>query len=196
MLKIHHRVNNIESLKLVPKEHGVEIDIHAYKDILTLHHDPFIEGTSFEEWLKFYDHRFLILNIKEEGIEEKVLESINKHNIKDFFMLDLSFPALMKLIKKGENRIATRVSDYEATSSALLLKNKVQWIWIDLFNKKFPISKNKCKLLRDSGFKLCLVSPELHPDNDENISIMVREFINKNNIIIDAVCTKNVKIWQ
>jgi len=196
MLRIHHRINNIESLKSVSKEHGVEIDIHAYKDILTLHHDPFIEGVNFEDWLKFYNHKFLILNIKEEGIEERVLEAVNKHNIKDFFMLDLSFPALMKLVKKGEERIATRVSDYESVQSALLLKNKVKWIWIDLFNKKFPILESDCKLLQDSGFKLCLVSPELHPDNNENISAQVKNFINENNIIIDAVCTKNVKIWQ
>ena len=111
-------------------------------------------------------------------------------------MLDLSFPALMKLVKKGEKRIAVRVSDYESVGNALLLRGKVNWVWIDLFKKRFPISKSNCKLLQDNGFKLCLVSPELHVNNDEKVSAQVRDFVYGEGIKIDAVCTKNIKAWQ
>lgn len=195
ILKIHHRINDIEALKKVPKEDGVEIDIHAYQDRLVVHHDPFTDSVNFEEWVKYFAHKFVILNIKEEGIEERVLEIVNKANIKDFFLLDLSFPALMKLVRNNEKRIAVRVSDYESVDNALLLSGKVEWVWIDLFNKKFPLSKQDCDLLNKSGFKLCLVSPELHKGNDVDLISQIQNFLQTNHIKIDAVCTKNVHLW-
>lgn len=196
MLKIHHRTNDIESLKRVSEKDGVEVDIHAYRNSLNIHHDAFAEGQDLEDWIKFYNHRFLILNIKEEGIEDRVLKVMKKNRIEDFFMLDLSFPSLMKLVKKGEKRVAIRVSDYESIHNALLLKGKVNWVWIDMFDKKFPISRESCELLRKSGFRLCLASPELHYENGEETSILLKNFIDNNRILIQAVCTANVKIWQ
>ena len=82
MIKIVHRINTIGQLKTVPTEYGIELDIR-YKDKgLILHHDPFINGNSFDEFLKHYHHRFIILNVKTEGVEEAVLGLMRKYNIK------------------------------------------------------------------------------------------------------------------
>ena len=82
---IAHRVNTIKELKKIPKEYGVELDLRDFGNRLVLQHDPFMDGEDFVEYLKCYDHGTMILNIKSERIECKVLELLKKYNIKDFF---------------------------------------------------------------------------------------------------------------
>lgn len=84
---IAHRINTIDELKTIPFEYGVEIDIRDSNNRLILQHDPFKDGEDFDEYLKHYRHGILILNIKSERIEMKVLELIEKYNIKDYFFL-------------------------------------------------------------------------------------------------------------
>ena len=84
---IAHRINTIEELMLVPKQCGVEVDIRDYAEKLILQHDPFLDGEDFETYLKHYDHGTMILNIKSERIEYKVLELLKKCNIKKYFFL-------------------------------------------------------------------------------------------------------------
>ena len=85
---IAHRVNTIEELKKVPKEYGVELDLRDFGERLILQHDPFMDGEDFEKYLKYYNHGTMILNIKSERIEHKVLELIKKYNIQNYFFLD------------------------------------------------------------------------------------------------------------
>ena len=40
---------------------------------------------SFEEWLERYHHRFIILNTKEEGLEQRLLTLMDEYNINEFF---------------------------------------------------------------------------------------------------------------
>ena len=61
---ISHRVNTIHELKSTPLNYGVEIDLRDSGDKLILQHDPFSKGEDFEEFLKYYQHRTIILNIK------------------------------------------------------------------------------------------------------------------------------------
>ncbi|ARU49511.1 hypothetical protein Sdiek1_2361 [Sulfurospirillum diekertiae] len=76
---IAHRINTIAELSQVPIEYGVELDLRDYGNRLILQHEPFTDGEDFEEYLKYYQHGTMILNIKSERIEHKVLELINKY---------------------------------------------------------------------------------------------------------------------
>ena len=82
---ITHRINTVEELKKTPKEYGVELDLRDFGDRLILQHDPFTDGEDFEEYLKYYNHGTMILNIKSERIEHRVLELIQKYNIQKYF---------------------------------------------------------------------------------------------------------------
>src|SRR5690606_16379853 len=106
------------------KNYGIEIDLRPFGDKLILEHDPFRDGTEFSEFIKHYDHSGLILNIKSEGIEFKVLNILEKHNIKDYFFLDCSFPACIKLIKEKNKNFAVRLSEWESLETCLKLKGK------------------------------------------------------------------------
>ena len=191
---ILHRRNSIEELASTPEEYGVEIDIRSYGNQLILSHDPYIKGESFETWIEFYKHGTLILNTKEEGLEERILEIMKANSINSFFFLDQSFPFLIKTSDSGESRSAIRVSEYESISTALSLRGKIEWAWIDYFSK-FPLNKENISTLKEAKFKTCIVSPELEGYSKDEVNELC-ELLSKQNISIDAVCTKYPKLWE
>ncbi|MDG2059496.1 MAG: hypothetical protein P8J34_05030 [Flavobacteriales bacterium] len=191
---IAHRINTIEELKKVPNEYGVELDLRDYGDKLILQHDPFTDGEKFEEYLKHYHHGTMILNIKSERIEYRVLELLSKYKIENYFFLDSSFPMIYLLSKSFEKNIALRFSEIEGLDTIIAMSEKVKWIWVDCFTK-LPINKEIYSKLRSFNFKLCLVSPDLQ--GQENRIEEYRDFLIENKLIMDAVCVKsnNVSRW-
>ena len=192
---ISHRRNKIEELKATPRKYGIEVDIRSYCDKLIIHHDPFVIGESFDEWLDQYKHGTLILNVKEEGLETRLLELMKKKNIEDYFFLDQSFPFLVKWSKLGEKRCAVRVSEFESIETALTLAGKVDWVWVDCFTR-FPLEKEDELALKNAGFKLCLVSPELQGRNAEDEIPALIKLLQEQNISADSVCTKRPDLWE
>ena len=85
MILIKHRINKISDLKKTPKKYGVEIDLRSENKKIYLHHDPFQKGTLFSEWLKYYNHKLIVLNVKEEGLEKHIIKLLDLHKIKNFF---------------------------------------------------------------------------------------------------------------
>ena len=196
MLVIKHRINGLETLSSLPINVPVEVDIHAYGERLVVHHDAMQDGPDFEDWLATAGQRFAILNVKEEGIEEKVLALAINSDLEDFFLLDLSFPALIKMMRKGETRIAIRVSEFEHFSAALNLDDKLGWVWLDCF-EGFPLHQDECDMLAKSNAKICLVSPELHgPHRSEKDVINFQAILHDYQFNIDAVCTKLPELWN
>lgn len=191
---IAHRINTVKELKELPYDYGVELDIRDYENNLIIHHDPFTNGESFEDYLKHYNHGTMILNIKSERIEHKVLELIKKYEIKKYFFLDSSFPMIYLLSKSGEKNVALRYSEFEGLDTIFNMANKVKWVWVDCFSK-LPITTETYKQLKDLNFKICLVSPELQ-GQDEKIEVY-KEYLKTNNIVFDAICTKsyNIERW-
>ena len=146
---VSHRINSIKNLHNIHSDFGVEIDLRDYNNDIILAHDPFLKGDLFEDFLKAFKHSFLILNIKSEGIEFKILELLKKYHISNYFFLDCSFPVINKLINIKENKIAIRYSEYESLETILNFKNKVEWIWIDNFNfDKFNLDKDTFNILK------------------------------------------------
>ena len=131
----------------------------------------------------------------EETPEYVRLSFKDKGGINDYFFLDQSFPFLMKWSNAGEHRCAVRVSEFESIETALTLAGKVDWVWVDCFTH-FPLSEQDATKLKDAGFKLCLVSPELQ-GRDANVEIpQLISLLNERNIVADAVCTKRTDLWQ
>lgn len=194
MHTILHRINTIELLKKTPSNFGVEIDIRSNGKSLILHHDPFEQGELLEDWIRSYHHGTLILNVKEEGLESSVLKLMNQYKIKDFFFLDQSFPFLRKTAVMGESRCAVRVSEYENIETVLSLSGMVDWVWVDCFTS-FPLDKEEANQLKNSGFKLCLVSPELQGREKRSQVVEFRRQIEQLGIKGDAVCTKYSDLW-
>ncbi len=157
MQYVSHRVNTIVQLRQVPAEYGVEIDLRDRGERIILQHDPFGDGENFADWLKHYRHALLILNVKSERIEHRVLELVHEHGIENYFLLDCTFPMIRLLNNLDERRIAVRFSELEPIESALALAGQVDWCWIDCFTR-MPLAPSTYERLKAS-FKLCACRP-------------------------------------
>lgn len=188
---IAHRINTSRQLLELPVEYGVELDLRDRADRLILQHDPFLDGEDFDDYLSRYRHGLMILNIKSERIEHRVLESIRAAGVTQYFFLDCSFPMIRTLLREGERRIAVRFSEFEPVESALALAGQVDWVWVDCFNA-LPLDDRSYTLLK-RHFKLCIVSPELQGRSISTIAEYRRQLAP---YPIDAVCTKRPDLWQ
>ena len=191
---ILHRVNTIEKLRDCDPSYGVEVDIRSQGDALVIHHDPFANGVSFEDWLAYYRHRTLILNVKEEGLEERLVRLMLEHQIEDYFFLDQSFPFMIRWAEAVNGRCAVRISEFESIQTALCVADLVNWAWIDCFTR-FPINKIEAAQLQKAGLRLCIVSPELHGRDETKISTMADQ-LTEHGVGFDAVCTKRPEVWR
>ena len=194
-LIICHRINTIKKLLNTPIKYGVEIDVRSFNKKIVLQHDPIKNGENFENWIKNYKHKFLIINVKEEGIENYIKKILLKKKIREFFFLDQSFPFLIKFINSGEKRCALRFSEYEDIKTVFNLKKKFKWVWVDHFTK-FPLNKHISYSLKKKKIKICIVSPELVKKVPLKKILSLKNFIQKKKIHFDAVCTKNPEIWN
>lgn len=193
---IAHRINTVAELKELPTEYGVELDLRDdLNGKIYIQHNPFESGEDFEEYLKNYHHGTMILNVKSERIELKILEMLPNYDVKSYFFLDSSFPMIYLLSNQGEKNVALRVSEMEGLDTPRNMAGRVNWIWVDCFTK-IPIGKKEVDELKDLGYKLCFVSPELE-GRDQDIESYKKQ-IEDNGIEFDAICTKkyNINRWH
>lgn len=191
---IAHRRNTISELRATPVDHGVEIDIRTFGGRLILNHEPLEDGEDLEEWLSSYQHGTLILNVKEDGLEDRLLALLAAQDIRQFFFLDQPFPTLVRMGRMGERRCAVRVSEFEVVGSALASAPLIDWAWIDCFTR-FPLERAHLEELRTAGLSICIVSPELQGrSSDTEVQGFIDEF-QRRGLNGDAVCTKRADLW-
>jgi len=184
---IIHRVNSINELKLIPSKYGTEIDIRAYGSKLIMNHEPFHPGDSFNSYLDEYNNGTLVLNIKEAGIENEVLQRVRmRSHIKNYFLLDVEFPYLYSAARNGEHSIAVRYSEDESLDTVKNYVGMVDWVWIDT-NTKLPLDENSIPILNQ--FKKCLVCPERwgRPENISDYKASLKNYGVKINSVMTSL---------
>ena len=72
------RANKIKDLNKISENFGAEIDIRTSGSNLILSHDPFVKGDTLENYLENYNHKTLVLNLKEAGIEKILIRKYIK----------------------------------------------------------------------------------------------------------------------
>jgi len=156
MIPIIHRVNNQENLETIPKDYGIEIDVRLNNNNLILSHEPSSFGENLSEYLKKYDHNLLVVNIKEDGIENDVIDILNNFGIERYFLLDIENSFLIQNHKNLGSNLSIRFSKLESISTVKNFKNTVSWLWIDTY-EDFELNKEIAEIIQN--FKTCLVSP-------------------------------------
>ena len=208
MKLISHRRNTIDELINTPIGNGVEVDIRSLGNELIVVHDPFTDvRLRLEDWLAHFRHDFLVANVKEEGLEPRLIPLLQSFGIVNFFILDESFPFIRKFARNGLSQFAVRVSEFEDYHTALDLQRslqaegrKVDWVWADSFSGS-PLSGDIYAALRKAGLKVCLVSPELHhvedPASWHKRIAQFQDELSKisQGFTADAVCTKLPEAW-
>ena len=197
MIFTAHRINTIKELRQIPAHNGIEIDVRDCSNNLILSHNPFKNGVTLNKFLNFYKHKFIIVNVKSEGIEKKIYNLLKKKKISNFFFLDTSFPFLIKYSKTLSKKFALRISDLESSDTLFNIKSRINWVWLDCF-KEFNISIKILKKIKRLNYKICIVSPNLHGRNISNKDKVFFKKIKKNKIKIDMICEKKPKflLWK
>lgn len=196
MILVKHRTNSVHDLLHVDPDWGVEIDLRSCSRCpsqLKVAHDPYVDGENFDSWLHaFTSQRFkgpLILNTKEDQLEEIALKALERFEVKNFFFLDTTLPTLVKwTIERKQKFFAVRFSTFEPIEFVLKFEGLCDWIWLDCFQLKLPPLFDIQKI--SEKFKICLVSPELQCKD----ATIEKSFIDAS-CYADAICTKNPKSW-
>lgn len=205
MILVHHRINTVAQLAEVPRDRGIELDVRYHEDALVLAHDPFGHHVSrpepFEDLLAAWRHDGpMILNVKTEGIERACIELMVRHGVRRWFFLDLSMPYFVAYALKaaageipgfGPENLAVRFSEHEAIEYALGFAGKARWVWVDCFTQ-MPLDDRAHRALREAGFRVCLVSPELQKHPVDRIREFRRQLGTRE---VEAVCTKRPDLW-
>lgn len=150
---------------------GVETDIRDIKGQLVISHDmPKGDEMTFEEILNIYNkykcEGILALNVKCDGMQNKIKELLEQNQVKNYFLFDMSIPDSLGYSASG-SRFFVRDSEHEVDPkiSTPFLYQKSNGIWLDQFKKGNPtrISFDIIKSYLDDGKEISIVSPELHP---------------------------------
>jgi hypothetical protein len=141
---------------------GVETDIRDYKGELVISHDIASDEcmlvTDFFELYNRIDSSLpLALNIKSDGLQNALQSLIKKHQIRNFFLFDMSIPDLLVSLRCGLP-VFTRESEFE---KELPFYTQSLGVWIDEFENHWIDEKTIQKHIQNDKI-VCIVSPELH----------------------------------
>jgi hypothetical protein len=193
MIIIKHRINTLEKIKKTSNEYGVEIDLRSSNNKIYLNHDPFKRGVIFEKWIKLFNHKILVLNVKEEGLEKFIIKILKKYRINNYFFHDQSFSSM--LLTKNSLPVSIRFSEFEDIKKLKQISKKIRWVWVDHFTS-FPLIKKKFSEFKRYKMRICIVSPELVKKSWRYKIKNLKKTMRQNQINVDAVCTKHPKLWK
>ncbi|EAK9994160.1 hypothetical protein A9458_04775 [Campylobacter lari] len=180
---------------------GVETDLRDMLEQIVISHDMSNSNCLtlddfFALYKRFSNNFPLALNIKADGLQSILKEFLEKYNVNNYFVFDMSVPDALLYIKAGFN-VFTRQSEYEKQPS---FYNEACGVWMDEFYEHW-INEKIIREHLENNKKICIVSPELHKrdfkkewqeykeiskklDNDDSLMlctdypIQAREFFN------------------
>ena len=143
---------------------GTETDLRDFNGNVIISHDMPCSKNKifyFDEFLEIYkqinSELPIALNVKSDGLTIKIKEALEKHQINNYFLFDMSVPDQLQYIKNNLN-VYSRLSEFEKKP---LFLDLIKGIWLDSFESKWFNKKTICKYL-SLGKNVCIVSPELH----------------------------------
>ena len=193
MIVLSHRgfwLNNSEkNTKLAfersfSKGFGTETDIRDYNGELVISHDiansqsmPLTDF--FDIFVKYDKELYLALNIKADGLQQKLKKILEEYKIQNYFLFDMSVPDGLICIKNNL-KVFTRESEYEKQPSFYYESDGV---WLDSFIDEWIDEKVINKHLNNAK-KACIVSPDLHKRAYKSTWQRYITFKNNDNVLL------------
>jgi hypothetical protein len=148
---------------------GTETDVRDYQELLVISHDiPNKSAISIDSFFQLYTKYSaslpLALNIKADGLHKLLLKAIQRYDVSNYFVFDMSIPDTKLYLDMGFN-VFSRVSEYEPTPA---FYDKIEGIWLDAFHSNW-FDKQVIQKFLDDGKKVCIVSSELHGRDYEEL---------------------------
>ena len=169
---------------------GIETDLRDYCGSIVVSHDiPDQSSMKFEYFLKLYlrntNHQslkpMLALNIKSDGLSSLVLEILERYEVTNYFVFDMSVPDSLSYINAGLKSF-TRQSEFEELPS---LYEDTAGVWLDCFVSTW-FSEELLTSHLEAGKNVCIVSPELHRRKNyiNEQWVFLREYFRCNDLIL------------
>lgn len=153
--------NSLASTKrAVLSGYGLETDIRDRNGTLVVSHDPATDSAiKFDRYLEIAasSNIMLALNIKSDGIGQYLKRSLDRFDIENYFVFDMSIPEMFNYWRLGL-KFYTHISDLCRHPPAL---ENAAGIWLDCFNSLWYDTSN-LKNIISLGLPVCVVSEELH----------------------------------
>jgi glycerophosphoryl diester phosphodiesterase len=146
---------------------GTETDIRDYCGELVISHDiANSDSMSLNYFLEIYsnypNNLPLALNIKSDGLQNSLLVLLNKYNISNYFVFDMSVPDGLGYLQSGLKTFS-RQSEHETTPS---FYEDAEGVWLDEFNDHWITHRLILDHIKNKK-RVCIVSPELHNRSNE-----------------------------
>ncbi|MBX7490846.1 hypothetical protein [Helicobacter turcicus] len=141
---------------------GIETDLRDFDSKIVISHDMASKKCeSIETLFAYYkEHQLnlnLALNIKSDGLQDELLKLLQKYEIVNYFVFDMSIPDALSYLNKGFNTF-TRLSEYEKQPC---FYEKACGLWLDEFQEHWIDEKTILTHLK-ANKKICIVCPCLH----------------------------------
>ena len=141
---------------------GIETDFRDCLGQLVVSHDP-AQGDSmradeFFKLLASFDPQPIAVNVKADGLQDLLSHELKSVSTKNYFIFDMSVPDTLRYLDM-KHPVFVRVSEYEVPHPMLL--SRAAGVWVDAFVSDWYTAETIQTYL-DLGFKICIVSPELH----------------------------------
>lgn len=168
---------------------GTETDIRDYKGDLVVSHDiPSETALSCDNFFQIYSSYKnplpLALNIKADGLQLKLKELLQKYNIENYFVFDMSVPDGLAYLRL-KLKVFTRHSEYEREPSCY---DDAEGVWLDEFYSHWIDRETIIKHLNNNK-KVCIVSPELHSREYKKVWVDYRSIGNELKTNAIMLCT-------
>lgn len=170
---------------------GTETDIRDCMGQLVISHDlPLGKEQGLNNFLLAakdfsdkQDRLTIALNIKSDGMAEKISDQLSKFPELDCFVFDMAIPDMRLYI---ENRVPvfTRMSEVERSPCFL---DQAMGVWLDAFEVEW-YGNEIIENLINIGKRVCIVSSELHGRSPDNLWRNIRESHFTDQVIL---CTDN-----
>jgi len=138
---------------------GIETDLRDFNNEIVISHDiPTKDSMFFYEFInliKEHSPVTLALNIKSDGLQEKVINDLEGYE--NYFVFDMSIPDALGYQRKSITNY-TRFSDVEPFPT---LFDGAEGVWLDNFSDN-SLNFDALNEYIKAGKKIALVSPELH----------------------------------
>ena len=172
--------------------YGIETDIRDCNGSIVISHDPPLTDDTnlltFDDFLCTYNDlnstSMLALNIKSDGISEKVKFYLEKHKIVNYFTFDMSVPDFLAY-KKNNLDVFCRASEFEDPK---LLQGLTNGLWLDSFSTSYYEDMDLSLFLTEWS-KIAIVSPELHGFDKDIFWSKLRKLVTSVNNKFIYLCT-------
>jgi glycerophosphoryl diester phosphodiesterase len=144
---------------------GIETDFRDSGGVLWISHDPVSEATTldavgfFEDCAASGGDGRLALNIKADGLHAMIAQAVAGARVplERVYAFDMSVPDALGYVRRSFP-VYSRVSEYEPEPS---FATDASGVWVDNFTGSFP-QVSRARELLEAGFRVSIVSPELH----------------------------------